>query len=619
MLDSLVSLYFQNPSDFERPDSKKLYNEFIPFFSSNHTFSFRHNRKIEISSKIGGKFLESFLSNHPRIALSSISLAAHIAFAGYEILPFGTLFHVSINDLKGPSYRISELKSELVGSFIKVRGIIINSTKIKTMNIECKAECVQCGKEFVAIPSKNFCPSCKSSKYYIIDNNPIRKNYQHFVLKDLESDITLDCDLNGEIVGCIKLGEIVDLTGILYFHKKSQIDRNFILRLDVNYVHDLQTSKGGFVNSFLNINDGNRIQEIGGRRDVFPILVQSLHINLNPMIKASILLYLFSTPDDPIHILLSKSNDQIFHSIKKLIPFAIIYNDRSLEKLQTSVQKSKYISGIFVQANQSLLIINDIDRFKKAQIQFLEVNELGYEIVDPYHTIDTTFSSIVIADQKELNMSVKSIFTLKFEVDDEASQQSIITPRSQKQYSNDQWLDKALPLCDRLAFDPTLNPINSNDFMKYIIYVRQFVKPQWNEEAKNRLYEISRNSDDLRNLKNLAQCRAKIEMRSIVNNDDINEAQEILEWSRNPPLNSKKSNSRGNSKQSLIVNFITEFKRVANYKKDGIVEESEIKEIASMLNVTTKFLSFEHFMNALTTNNLILLSGPKKYRIGSSL
>ena len=47
--------------------------------------------------------------------------------------------------------------------------------------------------------------------------------------------------------------------------------------------------------------------------------------------------------------------------------------------------------------------------------------------------------------------------------------------------------------------------------------------------------------------------------------------------------------------------------------------EKEMREIADMLDIPKKFYSFDHFLEQLTINNLVLLSGPKKYRVGSTL
>jgi hypothetical protein len=64
--------------------------------------------------------------------------------------------------------------------------------------------------------------------------------------------------------------------------------------------------------------------------------------------------------------------------------------------------------------------------------------------------------------------------------------------------------------------------------------------------------------------------------------------------------------------------FMTEFVRVARHKDGGNVEEKEMREIYDMLQISSKFPLFEQFVEALSMNNLILQSAPKKYRKGSS-
>ncbi|OHS93492.1 hypothetical protein TRFO_40224 [Tritrichomonas foetus] len=620
--------YFPKAISFKEGGREEMYNSFVSMFMKlgvKENQPWKNDRIVDLSineiinniSNIKSQRILGELSHHPKKVLSLLSMAAHSVIYD-ELLPNGTLFSVSITDWNSPVYHICELCSELVGTFIKVRGQIISGTIIKTNIIECKMRCLNCGDEFTMKKNRDQCFKCKSRNCHKIDKNPILQSVQRFEMKDIVSEMILTCELKGEMVDSFKLGDVVDLTGRLKFEDKNPIDRQYSLLLEVNHITNLELEKGGYVSSFLSVEDGDLIQNVSNIDGIFPVLVQSIPLNLNPMAKAAILLCLFSTPDDPIHILISKYNADIFNVIQNLVPHSEIFTDSLTDiKLNTIFKKDAFISGVFVRSNQGLLLINDVDRFKSAQLQFLEILELGFERVDCLHTIETSFSSIIVTDPKTLNDIVRKSFTIKFDFDEDGKSAAFTTPRSQRN-ANDQWFNKFLPLNERLIYDSSLKTINPTTFLKYVTYARQFVHPELNADAKSRLTEIIKTIDDAEPLINMAQCRARIELRSEVTVDDVNECAELLEWAIEP-LQVKKQRMKGSSKQKLVMDFLKEFKRVANYKDGGIVDESEMREIAIMLNITSKYPSYEHFKETLTTNNLILLSGPKRYRIGSSL
>ena len=675
MENEFFSLYFPDHSCFSKKKIKVLYDGFVKFFSNQDIKAFHSpqtTRVVEINLKdistgIDKQMIERSLMKYPKFVLSALSMAAHFSFHN-EILPFGTLFHVSIKDWKSPIKHICELNSELVGSFIRVRGIIQSSTMINSKLIECRAKCSKCGKKFFISESKKICPNCKNKNINIVaDDSHIIQYRQRFQIKDIINNqdhiFTLNCDLKGELVNSVRLGEIVDITGILKFDEKknktNQNDRNFTLLLDVNYVNKLQYTKGGFASSYVKVDDGEMIRSLGNIKEIFPILINSFgtkntqSINLHPMIKAALVLSMFSTPFDPIHILFSRYIDDLFSFIYRIVPHGVIFNEASINKLTSTITKigstsnpSKiwYVGGSFVEANQGLLMVNDIDRFKSAQEIFLEITELGWERIDSLHKISTCFSSIIIADPKDLSNTVTdNAFTMIFELDDELTNSLTsytITPRSSASISQknryEQWNDCHLTLAERLSLTSEISQYQSSSssleiidpdiFLKYATYAKQFVKPKWSKEAVEKLKDIASNSmKDMLAVRNMAQCRARVELRTKIEASDVAECAEILEWSKNPPHDKqkqqmvKKANCRGNSKQKVIIDFMNEFKKFASYKENGIVDEKEMRELANMQNVTSKFYSFEHFLEALTINNLVLLSGPKKYRVGSTL
>jgi hypothetical protein len=63
---------------------------------------------------------------------------------------------------------------------------------------------------------------------------------------------------------------------------------------------------------------------------------------------------------------------------------------------------------------------------------------------------------------------------------------------------------------------------------------------------------------------------------------------------------------------------MAEFRRVAKYKESGSVGLADMREIAEIVQFSSRFPSFDQLLEALSTNNLVLQSGPSTYRPGTS-
>jgi hypothetical protein len=120
----------------------------------------------------------------------------------------------------------------------------------------------------------------------------------------------------------------------------------------------------------------------------------------------------------------------------------------------------------------------------------------------------------------------------------------------------------------------------------------------------------------MRRIKSLAQCRARCDLREEVVDSDVDEVGEILMSCGYDDR--KPAKERVSSRQKVLNEFMIEFKRLASYKQDGKVGLAEMKEIAEIVQVGSKFSSFDQFLDTLSTNNLVLQSGPRTYSCGSS-
>lgn len=636
-----LPLYFPS-NDFSDSKIQKFFEAFVTFFKNDEHYSkmdWKTSRILYLTIKqlslvVNQQVLEQNILKYPDSILSGLSLAAHYSIVN-DTLPYFAKFHVSITDWKSPIKLVSELTAEFVGSFIRVRGIIHNSSMIVSKNKEYLGQCSICGHQYTLSHSE--CSKCKDSKIVPLKSDYTYQNYQIFEMSDIFnyeiSNPILKCYLFGEMVNSIRLGEIVDVTGILKFEENPKSDRNFSLKLEVNYINKLQDTKSGYISSFIRVSDGDMIQSLSGMNGLFYNFISSFGRNivdrsaiyLHPMIKASLLLCIFSTPKDPLHIVLSRYFDDLYELIKPLVPLSVIFNEASTNKLSSYIDsKNNFIGGSFIQANQGLLMINDVERFRLIQNEYQQILEKGWERIDVLHKVYTKFSSIVIANPKQLFETVKqNAFTQIFEIDEEMA----------KPLSSYSTTPRSNPVCvdlsnDNLTLEEQLTRINMNGekidqatFLKYVTYARQFVHPNWAKSAIKTLKDIaSKTMRDMLIIKNMAQCRARIELRATVESSDVIESAELLEWSRNHKnQQNRQKGNRSSSRKTVIYEFMKEFKRIAQYKQDDTVDLKEMQEIAKMVNAEEKYLSFDEFLDALTVNNFVLMSGPKKYRVGSTL
>jgi hypothetical protein len=128
-----------------------------------------------------------------------------------------------------------------------------------------------------------------------------------------------------------------------------------------------------------------------------------------------------------------------------------------------------------------------------------------------------------------------------------------------------------------------------DDMLRYIAYALEFVAPGWPPAVRVKLREISAHPQQQKRIKALSECRARAEgARSGIHRS---KKASMTSW----------SNLRG----------------WRNAKK-GCVSLDEMKEIADMVKFSSRFPSFEQFLEALGTNNLVLESGPTLFRMGNS-
>jgi DNA replicative helicase MCM subunit Mcm2 (Cdc46/Mcm family) len=417
------------------------------------------------------------------------------------------------------------------------------------------------------------------------------------------------CRLAGDLVNSVELGQIVDISGVASIDDDPKETRRLLFTMDANYIKLLKATKSGFVGSFITPSDFSLIQSISSNQFVFPLLVNSICIQATSLVKAVLLLLLFSTSDDPFHVLISRKLDDI-SNFCDLAPHCIRFDEWTPEKLVASRSKNWFLAGAFAQANDGLLVIDDIDRFISSQFVFLEIIETSRERIDAFHCLPGVFSSLVIGSSPKVDADK---FTVCLQIQENKKPLRRVTSKL-VQRGFERWTNRYLPIGDRLSGGG--EAIDSADLFRYATYARQFVHPKWTDGARRRLREVSKTSMQMRRIKNLAQCRARCDLREEVVESDVQETGEILMSCGYDDRKSAKE--RVPSRQKVLNEFMIEFKRLASYKQDGKVGLDEMKEIAEIVQVGSKFSSFDQFLDTLSTNNFVLQSGPRKYSCGPS-
>ena len=263
-----------------------------------------------------------------------------------------------------------------------------------------------------------------------------------------------------------------------------------------------------------------------------------------------------------------------------------------------------------------LLVASDVDKTISSQETFLDVIENKSEVVDIVHSIDTTFSSLIFADKRKLNSALLERLTFVIDVHEEILNMNNQRSQKMKLEGFQKWNDRHLPLAERLRGETV--PLNIRDLTNYIMYAKQYVKVHWNEKCRNYLKKVSMDIGNFSKLKSLAQCRARIELRDFVEESDINEVAEIIiECQSDKSAKQPIKKPRQNTKKAVISDFMSEFRRIAAYKENGIVKDKEMEEIANLVHYETSFISFEHLIETLRMNNYILESGTHLYRSGN--
>lgn len=648
-------LYFREPVETAHSELNELLQCFTNFFqddNSNYTQRYRlvTTTKESLYSCISKEKLDKYLLQCPSTVLTALS------FSASQVLNLnkssrGSLHIAQISDWNRGKF-INDLGAEDINTLLKIPGIVSSVEFISNKLIKSDLICTKCGKEYRSFVDKANCPNCKSPQYTVIDKEPILEFQQFITINQIgKHECSLRCKLVGDNVNTCTPGDLVEITGIVKLDPSYQKWRNFKLIFEANFVKNIGNANGGYASFFMKNNDISQIKALALNEYLYPTLVYSVapFSTISPMVKAVLLLVCASNQNDNLHVLISQSNLELLQSTANALidffPHLLLIHEDSQIKFSSQINKCSIDAGAFAISNRGLLIIDDFDKFKQTQFVYKEVIETNSERIDSTHSLKSIFSSIILAHPDEYAKLDESVITsfdfiATIDEDKESSRRRVmkhLTPKSTPIKCNvfEKWDNKFLPFNERIEIKPEISSsfraLNSEQMLKFITYARQFVHPQWSRESKEILRNIVKSFNEIHGssmkyfvtLKKMAQCRARLELRENIIEDDIKEVAEILWWCHdNSPQRSqrpqKKNNRKASSKQKLVSDFISEFKRMSKYRSDGNVTAQEMKNIYDICNISTRFQSYDQFIDLLSSNNYILQSAPRLYRLGNA-
>jgi len=243
-----------------------------------------------------------------------------------------------------------EIKSNIIGHYIAIKGIILKTSPVKLLTKSMKFLCIECRKSFIKrfidgiyLPPSSCenAPKCKSRVFQPEKSSANTILYQRIKLQEIDEDSgsgrvprNLDCELKENLVNCVISGDTVIFNGIL---KTEVFDDN-----KANIAGGKKNQQGLFnmyidVNSVINCKDKNKsisnktlasieeefseddlkmiesLMSVAQTGTLFPLLIKSFCPSIygHEIVKAGLLLAIVGGSSEPLSR--KKPNNTIFH------------------------------------------------------------------------------------------------------------------------------------------------------------------------------------------------------------------------------------------------------------------------------------------------------------------
>lgn len=185
----------------------------------------------QLISRVGATFRTLFV-DHPSTAMPCLALAVHkLLAADGEQLDDGCKVTVRLYEF-GPQTPLTQLKSNLLGKMVCIRGSVIRAGFIRPMVTALPFLCRKCGTRLtpsVACPDgclpdfRGVCPVCKGQTFVPMREEAQMDDFQIVrIQEELDGESgagrvprTIDCELFGDLVDACAPGDQVTVVGVL--------------------------------------------------------------------------------------------------------------------------------------------------------------------------------------------------------------------------------------------------------------------------------------------------------------------------------------------------------------------------------------------------------------------
>jgi replicative DNA helicase Mcm len=446
----------------------------------------------------------------------------------------GGKINVRFTDIPGTHrYMIRDIRSEDVGIFLSVEGIVRKATDVRPKLVVGAFECQRCG-EIMRIPQEGeklrepyLCESCEKrgpfkllideSKF--IDSQKIQIQESLVDLRGGEHPKQLSIYLEDDLTGKITPGDNIEISGILRAVRKkigSEKLRVFEIFIEANSFMVLQTD---FEDVAISREDEERITELAKNPAIYEIIRDSIapHILGYKDIKKAIMYQLFSAPTLELpdggkvrgdsHIILmgepaTGKSEILQYVARELAPRGVYASGKGTSSagLTAAAVKDEFgeggwslEAGALVLADRGIACIDEFDKMEKddrsAMHEAMEQQTVSIAKAGILATFQSRCSVLAaanpkygrfdeyrpISEQVNLPPTILSRFDLIFFVRDE--------PENTKQI--------AKHILDTVVSPESIVPKLDPEFLrKYIAYARKNADPTIDEEARKMIEDF---------------------------------------------------------------------------------------------------------------------------------
>jgi len=547
-------------------------------------------QSIEIDFSELEKFdieLAEYLLEYPEETLKRIEESLH------EIEPnlIGKRFHLRFYNLpENRNIRIRNLRSEHIGKFLVIDGIVKRASEVRPEVYEASYQCPACGElikvaldEERTLKMPSSCPNCGNKKgFKIVEEKFFDTRWivieEPFEVTSGERPSDLIVYLKEDLV-TPKMqyksdpGNRIRITGILKQlprKVKGSISRQMEIYLEANHIESIETE---WEEIEISEEDEKKIMELAKDPEIYDKIVASIAPSIFGLedVKLAIALQLFggvehvqkdkSRVRGEIHILLvgepSTAKTSLMSVVVNLIPRARYVSGKGLTGvgLTAAVTRDEELfggwvleAGALVLCNKSLLAIDEFEKIDKQDMIVLhEAMKSGRISIAKANIVATLpaktsilaggnpkFSRfdpyLPIREQLDVPETILSRFDLKFALRD------VPNPEMDEKLVNHILEVRHF---GRKVIEP---PIPSELFKKYVAYARKKCFPQLTEEAAEEIkkfyIELRRKSASggpiaitprqYEALIRLAEASAKIQLRDYVTIEDAFRAIKLM-------------------------------------------------------------------------------------------